>query len=87
MTDDNLIPATVGRAAMRGFIRTTSQAYAASIPTAASVAFLGDAFETPTKAVLTAVAAVISPILAGAASFFSILSNGVPADYVAAVND
>lgn len=81
MTDENLIPAAVGRAATRGFIRTTAQAYATSIPTTLSVGFIGDAFENPTKTIITILIGVLTPVLAGSASFFSIIGNGVPADY------
>jgi hypothetical protein len=83
MTDPTIPPATV-KAAKRGFIRTTAQAYAATIPAggisaAAIVALVRE--PDPLLIGATLAAAVLSPPLAGLASFLSILGNGVPKDY------
>jgi hypothetical protein len=83
----SLVPAKTKVAAKRGFIRTTAQAYAASLPTggvsaAAIAATVAD--PNPVLLVATAAAAVLSPPLAGLASYLSILSSGIPEDYTAA---
>lgn len=82
--DTTLVPTSTHVAAKRGFLRTTSQAYAASIGTGAvSAAALVSLTQDPDPVVLicTAVAALISPILAGVASYLDILARGIPEDY------
>ena len=79
-----LVPAPVVIAAKRGFLRTTAQAYAASIPTGGvAVGTLVALIQDPDPVVIiaTAAAAIFSPLLAGAASALSILSRGIPQDY------
>lgn len=84
MTDHSqAVPAATWLAARRGFIRTTSQAYAAAIPVGGinvtALAALTDLGTT--GIVLTAVAWAASPLLAGVASFLSIVGSGVPDEY------
>jgi len=86
---DPIVPKPVRTAAIRGFIRTTAQAYAASIPTggvsaAAIIALVSD--PDPLVLVATAAAALLSPLLAGLASYLSILASGVPVDYTNVVD-
>lgn len=84
---DPLIPDTVRTAAKRGFIRTTAQAYAATLTTGISASVVlgivtGEVQLIPT--LVTVGVALTSPLLAGGASYLSILSAGVPGDYLAA---
>lgn len=83
-TDPSIVPATVVRAAKRAFIRTTAAAYAATIPSGGitSGAILS-LIQNPDPWLLAASigAAVLSPPLAGIASYLSILSRGIPEDY------
>lgn len=81
---DKLVPADTVLAAKRGFLRTTAQAYATSIPTGgvsagAVLALVQD--PNPAVIVATAVAALVSPLLAGLASYLSIVSTGIPVEY------
>ena len=83
----NLIPADTLLAAKRGFIRTTAQAYSTSLAGGISTTVIlsvvtGEVALVPT--LITAAVAAVSPLLAGGASFLSILSKGVPGDYQAA---
>lgn len=85
MSKANLIPDDVQVAAKRGFIRTTFQSYAATIPAGGVTAgVIASAASDPRGVVTALVAAVVSPPLAGLASYFSIVSKGLPADYAAA---
>ena len=86
MTDTSLVPTATVIAAKRGFIRTTAQAYAATlttgIPSATAIVAL---IQDPTGWLLAGVTlglALVSPPVAGLASYLSILSNGVPGDYL-----
>lgn len=86
MSDDKLIPANAQLAAKRGFIRTTSQAYGTALAGGITVAAVSDAFVQATSGnpwplVIAAAVTVLSPLIAGGASYFSILSRGIPADY------
>ncbi|CAN7244173.1 hypothetical protein LJR045_000998 [Microbacterium sp. LjRoot45] len=81
---DAVIPPGVKLAAKRGFVRTTAQAYAATIPTggisaAAIIAFAAE--PNWLVAGITVGVALASPPLAGLASYLSIISKGVPAEY------
>lgn len=81
---NDTIPAHVKMAAKRGFIRTTAQAYAATLTTGISAAAViavvnGEVELVPT--LITLGVAIVSPFLAGAASALSILSSGIPSDY------
>jgi hypothetical protein len=80
-----LIPSKTKTAAKRGFIRTTAQAYAATIPAGGvSAAVLASAIDDPQPVQLAATAAawLLAPLCAGAASYLSILSSGIPSDYL-----
>lgn len=86
---DKLIPADAQVAAQRGFIRTTAQAYGTALAGGITAAALTDAIGQAGSGnalplVVTAVVTVVSPIIAGAASYFSILSRGIPGDYAPA---
>lgn len=79
-----LVPVDVVRAAKRGFIRTTAQAFAATIPAGGVSAGVLAAIVTdpdPVVIITTAAAALLSPPLAGLASYLTILSGGVPDEY------
>ena len=76
---DRLIPVDAQRAAARGFIRTFAQSLSALIPTSAIVvALTGDWW---LAAGLGAAGAVATALMAGLASYLSILANGIPGDY------
>lgn len=81
---ETLVPQATQVAAKRGFIRTSSQSLATSIPTSG---ITGAALSNgdPTVIAWSVGAAVLSSLAAGAVSYFSILSNGIPDDYAAAV--
>lgn len=79
-----LVPADASVAAKRGFIRTTAQAYAATIPSGGITAgVIASTINNPDTVLILSVvgSALLSPLLAGLASYFSILSSGIPADY------
>lgn len=79
----NTVPAATWLAARRGFIRTTAQAYAAALPIGGiNVAALTAMTELgTTPLVLTGLAWAGSPLIAGVASFLSIVGAGVPDEY------
>ena len=82
---DPTIPPTVVKAAKRGFIRTTAQAYATTLGggiTATVILGLVTGTVDPIVTAVTFGVAVVSPLLAGAASYLSIIANGVPVDYL-----
>lgn len=80
----NLIPLNTKRAAKRGFIRSTAQGYAATlsggITVTAILAIVSGEIDLLTAGVTLGVA-LLSPLLAGLASYFSITSKGIPEDY------
>lgn len=82
-----LIPADATLAAKRAFIRTTAQAYGTALAGGLSgtlVLSLATG-ETPLVATLiTWGVAAVSPLIAGASAYFSILSKGIPEDYATA---
>lgn len=81
---EKVIPAAVVLAAKRGFVRTTAQAYAATIPAGGvSATLLAQAAADPAAFALAATAALVSPLLAGLASYLSIIGSGVPTEYQA----
>lgn len=83
-----LVPPETQLAAKRGFLRTTVQAYAATIPAGGvSAGALLTLVQSPDPAVLicTAVAALVSPLLAGAASYLSIMGSGIPQAYTGTI--
>lgn len=79
-----IIPEATRVAAKRGFIRSTAQAYATAvaggISTTAILAVVTGEVPILATAITWAVAA-LSPLAAGAASYLSILSKGIPEDY------
>lgn len=85
-----VIPPAVKLAAKRGFIRTTAQAYAATLTTGVTATtaiglYTGQIELVPS--LITAGVALLSPFLAGAASYLSITAKGLPDDYVPAAVD
>ncbi|MCK8477242.1 hypothetical protein [Microbacterium aurugineum] len=79
---NTVIPASTKLAAKRGFIRTAAQSLSALIPTTViSVVLTADWL---LSIGLGAAGAVVTSVLAGTASYLSILSNGIPEDYEAA---
>lgn len=87
---DKIIPDTVRFAAKRGFIRTTYQAYAATLTTGVSATAVTSIVTGQVELIPTVVTigiALVSPVLAGAASYLSITAKGLPADYVDAAID
>lgn len=80
----NIIPADTKRAAQRGFIRTTAQGYAATlsggIAVTAILSIVNGEVELLTAGVTLGVA-LVSPLLAGLASYLSITAKGIPEDY------
>ncbi|MFF2388945.1 hypothetical protein [Agromyces sp. NPDC058104] len=85
MTDEKIVPEGVKLAAKRGFVRTTAQAYAATlatgIPTAAAVVQLVNDPAGWLLAGVTVGLAIVTPVLAGGAAYLSILSKGIPEAY------
>lgn len=77
-----LIPAQTRVAAKRGFIRTAAQSLSSAIPTAAIAVTLSGDWALGLG--LGLAGGVVTAALAGAASYFSILSKGIPEDYAAA---
>lgn len=78
----NLVPPHVIVAAKRGFLRTTLQAYASTIPTGGvSAAVLAQFAADPKAFVLVVAAAIISPVFSGLSSYLNIISAGIPQDY------
>lgn len=76
----SLVPKTTQVAAKRGFIRTTTQALSVTIPTAG---ITGAALSSsdPSTIGWAVLAGLISSLGAGAASYFSIISKGIPEEY------
>ena len=76
-----LIPDATKTAAKRGFIRTAAQSLSSAIPTAAIA--IGATGDWVLGVGLGVAGAVVTAGLAGAASYMSILSKGIPEDYQA----
>lgn len=84
---DQIIPAPVRLAAKRAFVRTTYQAYAATLGAGIAVTAIlaivrGDVDLIETA--ITAGVALASPPLAGLAAYLDVSSKGIPQDYVPA---
>jgi hypothetical protein len=80
----SIVPAKTKIAAKRGFIRTTAQSYGATLTTGISASVItgiatGEVQVVPTA--ITLAVALVAPVIAGAASYFSILGDGIPEDY------
>lgn len=87
---DPTIPATVVKAAKRGFIRTTAQAYAATLSGGISATAILSVIHGEVdllSAGITLGVAVVTPPIAGLVAFLNILSAGVPKEYTAAAAD
>jgi hypothetical protein len=87
---EKLIPANAHLAAKRGFIRTTAQAYGTALAGGiTSVGVLAVVTgEVPLVATLVTVGVtLVSPLIAGAASYFSILGRGIPAEYAPEIGE
>lgn len=81
---ESIVPAAVKLAAKRGFVRTTTQALAATLTTGVSAAAVlrvvtGETEIVPT--VITLAVALVSPFIAGLASYLTITSQGIPGEY------
>lgn len=88
-TREKVIPESVVLAAKRAFVRTTAQAYAATIPTgAAFMTLVLTLFEDPSAVtiVTTVVVPLVSPLLAGLAAYFMMMEK-IPVEYTDAVLD
>lgn len=82
----DIIPASVKLAAKRGFVRTAAQSLATgfAVPGALTLVFTGDGL----LALGIGLAGLaFNAIVNGAQSSLSIISNGIPADYVGAATD
>ena len=82
--DLTIIPPDVHLAAKRGFVRTAAQSLAASIPTGGvAVGTVLGVMQNPDPWVIgaTAIAALVSPLLAGLASYVDIIGKGIPTAY------
>jgi hypothetical protein len=82
MMSNAIIPAGVKLAAKRGFIRTATQSLSAAIPVAAVTITLSGDWALGVG--LGAAGAVATAIMAGTASALSIISKGIPEEYVTA---
>ena len=83
-----VIPSETKLAAKRGFVRTTAQAYATALATgisATTILAIVAGEEALVPVIITFAVTAVSPLLAGAASYLSIISKGMPAEYVNAV--
>lgn len=79
-----VVPDAVRLAAKRGFARTTFQGYAATLGggiTATVIIGLIQGTVDPVVLAVTVGVALVSPLLAGAASYASIASKGIPDEY------
>lgn len=84
---ESIVPAAVKLAARRAFVRTTYQAYAATLSAAllASVISLIVDQSNWVTVIVSVVTAIASPPLAGLASYLNMTSKGIPGDYAEAV--
>lgn len=84
---EELIPPGVRLAARRAFIRTTAQAYAASLTVGlltSAVSLLAD-YDQWLTVTVAVVLALVSPLLAGLVAYFQWIAKGIPEDYTTAV--
>lgn len=88
MSTAKVVPTAIQLAAKRAFVRTTAQAYAATIPaggiSATAVLALVENTDPVVIAVMAA-AAVLSPPLAGLAAYASMIAGGIPLAYRASL--
>ena len=81
---NSIVPDSVKLAAKRGMVRTTYQALAATLTTGVSATVVLGVVSGEVEVIPTAVTlavALVSPFIAGAASYLSITANGIPKDY------
>jgi len=84
---DPIVPAATKLAAKRGFVRTLSQGYYSALAgltlSAVGIGLIavvhGEVDLLPT--VVTVAAWLLSPVVGAAASYFDIMSKGIPGDY------
>ena len=82
LLSDDVVPPSVKLAARRGFIRTAAQSLASVIPTGAiAISTTGQWW---TGVALGIAGGIVTAVAAGAASFLSIISRGIPGEYAAA---
>lgn len=77
-----IIPTATRVAAKRGFVRTAAQSLSAAIPTSAIAVTLSGDWALGLG--LGLAGGIVTALLAGAASYLSIISKGVPEEYIAA---
>lgn len=77
-----IVPTATRIAAKRGFVRTAAQSLSAAIPTSAIAVTLSGDWALGLG--LGLAGGVVTALLAGAASYLSIISKGVPEEYIAA---
>jgi hypothetical protein len=81
---DKIVPDSLQLAAKRAFVRTTYQAYAATLTSGlivSAVSLITDPSNLLTVAV-AGVTALVTPLAAGAAAYLSFISKGLPGEYV-----
>lgn len=81
---DPIVPAAVKLAAKRAFVRTTLQAYAATLSAGISATVILGIIAGQVDLLTAAVQfglAVVSPPIAGLAAWSNVTSNGIPKDY------
>lgn len=78
-----LVPTATQVAARRGFIRTAAQSLSSAIPTSAIAVTLSGDWALGLG--LGLASGAVTAVLAGTASYLSILSKGIPEDYQATV--
>lgn len=83
-TIDPLVPAAVRLAAKRAFVRTTYQAYAATLGAGISATVILGIITGQLDPIATAIqagVAIAAPPLAGLVAWLNVTSNGIPKDY------
>ena len=84
MSTDPIVPAAVKLAAKRAFVRTTYQAYAATLAAGISYAIIIGLVTGQVDPLATGIhfgVALASPPLAGLVAWLNVTSNGIPKDY------
>ena len=79
-----LIPKDTKTAAKRGFIRTTAQGYAATLSGGIAASAIISIIQGEVDLLIvgvTAGVALVSPLVAGLASYADITAKGIPEDY------
>ena len=84
MSTESIVPAATRLAAKRAFVRTTFQAYAATLGAGISATVILGIVTGQVDPIATAVqfgVAVAAPPLAGLVAWLNVTSNGIPRDY------